>query len=60
MAQPFEFEFDYSPVWLHVGQYMRWSPRLEDLTDQYVRKTLGVEDNHKTPPVRDIIHIVLV
>jgi hypothetical protein len=48
--QPFEFEFDYSPVWLHVGQHMHWTPRLENLADQYVRKTLGVEDSSRTPP----------
>jgi len=47
--QPFEFEFDYSPAWLHVGQHMHWTPRLEDLADQYVRKSLGVEDGSKTP-----------
>ena len=52
MVQPFEFEFDYSPAWLHVGQHMHWTPRLENLAYQYVRKSLGVEDSSKTPPVR--------
>ena len=60
MVQPFEFEFDYSPVWLHVGQYMRWAPQLEDLADQYVRNSLGIEDSDKTPPVRDVANVVLV
>ena len=54
MVQPFEFEFDYSPVWLHVGQHMHWAPQLENLAKQYVRKSLGVEDSSKTPPVRDV------
>jgi len=48
--QPYEFEFDFSPVWLHVGQFMRWTHRLENLADQYVRQTLGVEDSYMTPP----------
>jgi len=60
VTQPFEFEFDYSPAWLHVGQYMHWTPRLEDLADQYVRKSLGVGETSKTPPVRDTALVALV
>jgi hypothetical protein len=58
--QPVEFEFDYSPVWLHVGQHIHWTPRLENLADQYVRKTLGVEDSSRTPPVRDVPRFTFV
>jgi len=28
---------------------MHWNPQLENLADQYVRKTLGVEDSSRTP-----------
>lgn len=59
MVQPFEFEFDFSPAWLHVGQHMHWTPRLENLADQYVRKSLGVEDSSKTPLVRDVTRLLL-
>ena len=33
---------------------MHWAPQLENLAKQYVRKSLGVEDSSKTPPVRDV------
>jgi hypothetical protein len=36
---------------------MRWTPRLENLADQYVRQSLGVEDSSKTPPVRDVTFV---
>ncbi|KAJ2930506.1 hypothetical protein H1R20_g6581, partial [Candolleomyces eurysporus] len=48
-AQPFEFDFDYSPAWRYVGQYMRWTPQLEALVDHYVRRTIGVSDGEVTP-----------
>jgi len=47
--QPFEFNFDYSPAWRFVGQYMRWSPQLESLINQYARRTIGVPDDEPTP-----------
>ncbi|KAJ3568045.1 hypothetical protein NP233_g5974 [Leucocoprinus birnbaumii] len=49
--QPFEFEFDYSPAWRYVGQYLRWTPRLEAIADSYVRRTLGTPEGSPTPPV---------
>ncbi|KAF8203947.1 hypothetical protein BJ912DRAFT_1090884 [Pholiota molesta] len=48
--QPYEFEFDHSPAWMFVGQFMRWTPRLEDLTDKYVRKAFGTGPTVETPP----------
>jgi len=48
--QPYEFDHDYSPAWLMVGQYMHWTPRIENLADSYVRKALGTHDNDVTPP----------
>lgn len=44
-------EFDYSPAWKDVAQYMRWTEPLENLADIYVRKTIGVTDDQPTPPV---------
>ena len=55
--QSFEFEFDYSPAWLHVGQHLHWTPRVENLVDQYVRKALGVDDSSRTPHVRDVARV---
>ncbi|RDB28949.1 hypothetical protein Hypma_015821 [Hypsizygus marmoreus] len=48
--QPFEFEFDYSPAWRFVGQYMYWTPTIERLADQYVRRAIGAAEDHPTPP----------
>jgi len=52
-GKPFEFDFDYSPAWLFVGQYMHWTPRLEAIADEYVRRAIGMYDEKTaTPPVR--------
>ncbi|CAA7265892.1 unnamed protein product [Cyclocybe aegerita] len=48
--QPFEFDYDYSPAWLFVGQHMHWTPRLESLADQYVRSAFGLQEKAETPP----------
>lgn len=50
--QPFEYEFDYSPAWRRVGQYMHWVKFLEDIADTYIRSALEVEPGTPTPPVR--------
>jgi len=46
----FEYDFDYSPAWRFVGQHMRWSSRLADITDIYVRRALNVPEDEDTPP----------
>lgn len=52
-GKPFEFDFDYSPAWLFVGQYMHWTPRLDAIADEYVRRAIGMYDEKTaTPPVR--------
>ncbi|PPQ78032.1 hypothetical protein CVT25_015577 [Psilocybe cyanescens] len=48
--QPFEFDFDFSPAWLFVGQHMHWTPKLVALADEYLRKAFGTEENEVTPP----------
>ncbi|KAF8956056.1 hypothetical protein BDZ97DRAFT_1853458 [Flammula alnicola] len=48
--QPYEFDFDHSPAWLFVGQFMHWTTELESLANQYVRKAFGIEQNMDTPP----------
>jgi len=47
---PNEYELDYSPAWRFVGQHVRFTPRIEELADSYVRKAIGVEEGHPTPP----------
>lgn len=48
--QPFEItRMDYSPAWRRAGTLMRWTPELEQLGDESVRRTLGVEGNEPTP-----------
>ncbi|KAG2022927.1 hypothetical protein CC2G_000641 [Coprinopsis cinerea AmutBmut pab1-1] len=47
--QPFEYDFDFSPAWRFVGQHLHWSSKVQDLIDQYVRRTIGVPEGEKTP-----------
>ncbi|KAJ7808255.1 hypothetical protein B0H14DRAFT_2870753 [Mycena olivaceomarginata] len=44
--QPFEMEYDYSPAWRYVGKYMHWTPELEKLADDYVRRAIGFISIH--------------
>ncbi|KIJ97386.1 hypothetical protein K443DRAFT_681533 [Laccaria amethystina LaAM-08-1] len=55
-SQPFEFEFDYSPAWRFVGQYMRWAPRIEHIADKYIRRSFGVTDPQTPTPPWIAIH----
>jgi len=48
--QPFEMEYDYSPAWRYVGQYMHWTPALEKLANDYVRQAVGTHENGPIPP----------
>ncbi|KAF7307044.1 hypothetical protein MIND_00497500 [Mycena indigotica] len=57
--QPFEMEYDYvsldslsqcSPAWRYVGTHMHWTPTLEKIADEYIRKALGVADDSSIPP----------
>ena len=54
VIKPFEFDYDHSPAWRFVGQYMRWSPKLQSLIDEYIRTTLHIEPEQPIPPVRVI------
>ncbi|KAG8925562.1 hypothetical protein FRC02_009589 [Tulasnella sp. 418] len=51
----YEWERDYSPAWNLVGQYARFSRRLEDISMSYIRKVFNVGRNEDIPPVRDIL-----
>ncbi|EAU89478.2 hypothetical protein CC1G_07704 [Coprinopsis cinerea okayama7 len=46
---PFEYDYDFSPAWRFVGQHLHWTPHVDGLADQYVRRTLGIADGEKTP-----------
>ncbi|KAF7303293.1 hypothetical protein MKEN_01293400 [Mycena kentingensis (nom. inval.)] len=48
--QPFEMEYDYSPAWRYVGRHMYWTPALNSLADQYIRKAFGIVENGQIPP----------
>ncbi|KAG6837668.1 hypothetical protein H0H93_004944 [Arthromyces matolae] len=47
--QPYEMEFDYSPAWRFVGQHLFWSPSIEQLAYQYVRRAVGAPEDGPTP-----------
>ncbi|KAJ7103376.1 hypothetical protein B0H15DRAFT_209997 [Mycena belliarum] len=48
--QPYELEYDYSPVWRFVGKHMHWTPTLERLATDYVRQAIGMTENTPVPP----------
>ncbi|PCH33956.1 hypothetical protein WOLCODRAFT_61728 [Wolfiporia cocos MD-104 SS10] len=48
--QPFEFEFDYSPAWRFVGQHLRWTQDIQDLTALYIRRAFSLEPEDDVPP----------
>ena len=39
----------------YVGRHLRWSTRVQDLVDEYVRRTIGVAEEEKTPTVREAL-----
>lgn len=43
-------EFDYSPAWRFVGQYLYWTSTIEKLANQYVRLAIGTAEDQPTPP----------
>ncbi|KII94081.1 hypothetical protein PLICRDRAFT_36319 [Plicaturopsis crispa FD-325 SS-3] len=47
--QPWEWEYDYSPAWNKVTQYMRWTEGLLKIADEHIRRALGVADGEPTP-----------
>jgi len=59
-SQPYEFEYDYSPAWLLVGQYLHWTPWIENLANSYVRRALGTHDSEATPPVSTLRFTVFI
>ncbi|KAG5647758.1 hypothetical protein DXG03_008481 [Asterophora parasitica] len=55
--QPYEMEFDYSPAWRFVGQHLHWSPTIEQLANQYLRRSIGIAEDRPTPPASPWIAI---
>jgi len=47
--RPFEYQYDYAPAWRYAAQYMRWTDRLEQIADLYLRRMLNVADGEPTP-----------
>ncbi|OSD05608.1 hypothetical protein PYCCODRAFT_1464961 [Trametes coccinea BRFM310] len=48
--EPFEFEKDYSPLWREVMVHAHWTPFLEDLARQYLRRLFRLPPNADIPP----------
>lgn len=55
ILQPFEYGLDFSPAWRFAAQYMRWTDRLDQIADLYVRRTLGTAEGQATPHVSNSI-----
>lgn len=55
--QPWELStvVDYSPAWNAVGKYLHFTPRLEDIADQYIRRALQVPPGITTPAVSFVL-----
>ncbi|KAM6492243.1 hypothetical protein JOM56_011967 [Amanita muscaria] len=54
---PFEHEYDYAPAWKFVGQHMHWTPELEQLGSQYLRRALNLEHSEELTPPYISIHV---
>jgi len=39
----FEWSYDWSPQWRLIGRHMRWAPALQALSEDYLRRHLGIE-----------------
>ncbi|KAF9041716.1 hypothetical protein BDZ89DRAFT_1060087 [Hymenopellis radicata] len=48
--QPYEYDFEYSPAWRFVAQYMHFTPALEKLANTYINRAIGIPDDEPTPP----------
>ncbi|KAG5649844.1 hypothetical protein H0H81_001801 [Sphagnurus paluster] len=38
------------PAWRFVGQHLHWTPQIEQLANQYVRRAIGSLEDQPTPP----------
>ncbi|KAG8876594.1 hypothetical protein FRB98_007238 [Tulasnella sp. 332] len=45
----YEWEFELSPAWRHVGRYVRFNETVDTLAEAYVRRVLGVEVGEGVP-----------
>ncbi|KAJ7283995.1 hypothetical protein C8J57DRAFT_751130 [Mycena rebaudengoi] len=45
----YEFEHDFGPAWRFVGRYMHWTPKIQQLANDYVRQTLDVATDQPLP-----------
>ncbi|KAF9818515.1 hypothetical protein IEO21_02753 [Rhodonia placenta] len=48
--RPLEYDYDYSPAWRFVVKYFRWTRDLEQLAEEYLRRTLNVPEGRPIPP----------
>ncbi|KAJ7040458.1 hypothetical protein C8F04DRAFT_1083631 [Mycena alexandri] len=47
---PDEHLLCYDYPWRFVGQYLHWTPELEQLTNAYVRRAFGITEDSPMPP----------
>ncbi|KZT51338.1 hypothetical protein CALCODRAFT_443220 [Calocera cornea HHB12733] len=40
----FEWSYDWSPQWRLVGKHMRWAPALQAVSEEYLRKHFGSDE----------------
>lgn len=48
----YEYEQDVNPMWNLVGVHVRFTTRMNDLANGYIRRVFGVHVNTRVPPVR--------
>ncbi|KAG8915843.1 hypothetical protein FRC00_011789, partial [Tulasnella sp. 408] len=46
---PYEWFQDFSPMWRYVGRYLRFTPRVEGIADEYLRRMFGIGQNDAIP-----------
>lgn len=47
----YEWEYDLSPAWRHVGRHVKFVEDVERLAERYIRNTLGVIEGQEIPEV---------
>ncbi|KIO19390.1 hypothetical protein M407DRAFT_223117 [Tulasnella calospora MUT 4182] len=53
---PYEWFQDFSPMWRFVGRYLHFTPRVEGIADEYVRRMFGLGKGDAVP-LYIVLHI---
>jgi len=49
-SSSFEYEYDFSPAWRFVVTHFRWTARLQDIANGYIKRIFDVPEKGEVPP----------